>query len=750
MKKSVDRRKFVKIAGITCGLGLAMTGPSVFMLPSNGERSGDVTLGDSSVVLKHTRKQQWTAKELWDMSTSQGLQFQDDRIILEGHILIEDDASGLGTIDEGSWEIIKKGTILKKTLMVDRLPDTDAKLAILIYAVNTFDHSKQGKLQVRVNGNDPIFYQVRHNWTSISISADYIKTGKNEIQVTTEDSESIFRVPIALYDNYRYGSLEPHTPNFQSARSLDNGLTWAYEDLGVNNNKKGEYPIRLNLRAYKESGWLQTNTIDMAASAQEDILKLPVFVESSRFLAKMGDKENVLVKVRKGNTQWPEAGEWTDWQEVETNGVIEPGHDRYVQFRIEFISKTSKDTPILNGFQIDSEFDREETSRNSISIVDSNTYPLIRSSYEFQYENTLLPALQKLRTDYHLDNVVKGTTTEFEKILKLRGWVAKHWDWFLPDVEVEVQTEWNAFHILDDMDRKGNPKKVGGYCLYYSIVLAQACQSFGIPARIVNINHSVMGGHEVVEVWSRDYGKWIMMDANFDSMFVCKKKNIPLNVLELHHIFLDTYYPDEVMDRDSWTIEDRDRRSKDIDVSSLPIQIQTGGNALSGQLKDYVWWKVTEGQAPGYAGGYGFFNTAFLRWLPRSNWLSQPLPMPINHGRTHWGWDGYLAWTDAQTPMTNEHGNFVSRESDLYENLFSVDFSAEPTSQDGLLRIVMATNSPNLRYFEIKDNNKILNTEDTTYLWKLSTGINMLEIRAFDMLGNKGPTSYLTINFIPK
>lgn len=293
---------------------------------------------------------------------------------------------------------------------------------------------------------------------------------------------------------------------------------------------------------------------------------------------------------------------------------------------------------------------------------------------------------------------------------------------------------------------------VGGFCLYYTIVFAQACQSFGIPARIATINYSVWGGHEVVEIWSRDYNKWIMIDPQFDSMFVSRKIGEPINVLELHHIFLDTYYPGgEVVDRDTWTIEDRNRRSHAVDPENIPIRLEIGGNALSGRLgNDYIWWKVTEdAPAPGYAGGYGFFNTAYVRWLPRSNWLSKPLPMPVTHGRTHWGWDGYLAWAGPQTPETTEHRHYFRKESDLYGQLFTVDCQAEATGKEGTLVVNMATDSPAFDHYELTVNDRKVNKKESGYRWELAPGINTLTVQTVDVMGNKGPNSELTVNYMP-
>jgi hypothetical protein len=345
---------------------------------------------------------------------------------------------------------------------------------------------------------------------------------------------------------------------------------------------------------------------------------------------------------------------------------------------------------------------------------------------------------------------VDGAKTEWEKIKRLRAWTAANWDWFLPNSEFEDFLSWDASKILSGPAAPGNLSKRGGNCLHYAIVFAQACQSFGIPARIVNTNYAIWGGHELVEVWSRDYEKWIMVDPNFDSMFYLKKDGIPLNILELHQVFLETYYPGkERVDRDSWSFEDRDRRAEKIDPETLPIRIEVGGNAYSGQInKDYVWWKSTFNKSnPGYSGGYGFYNTAEVRWLPRSNWLSQKLPLPVTHGRTHWGWDGYYAWTDDQTPETPEHRYFVRREKDMYARLCSVDFSVIQISE-GLLKINMATDTPGFKHFEITVNKDILYENTPSVSVKLASGVNTIEIRSVDVMGNQGSKSMLRVNYI--
>ena len=66
----------------------------------------------------------------------------------------------------------------------------------------------------------------------------------------------------------------------------------------------------------------------------------------------------------------------------------------------------------------------------------------------------------------------------------------------------------------------------------------------GWQARLVNIV-----GHEICEVWNDDFGKWIYLDASYVNHYVCDPKTgEPLNLLELHKLYTDYYFPDGPID----------------------------------------------------------------------------------------------------------------------------------------------------------------------------------------------------------
>ncbi|HQS50255.1 MAG: hypothetical protein B7X86_10240 [Sphingobacteriales bacterium 17-39-43] len=696
-----------------------------------------------------SKVESWTAAELWAKSVSQNLKLEDNAIVLEDNLLIENDAVTLGSIRSEAWDTLSKGRVIRKVLELPVLPAKNAWISMLIYPMLPAEPMSGGKLEFRVNGNKPIVYELRHFWTSVPVPAAYLKKGRNLIELRVHNQNEKFRIPMALSSIIRNVIGQPTSFTGNSERSVDNGKTWKYAGSSSN---IAEYPIRLKMQAYAKKAWLQTPVINLADKALSEVMYFPVNVETAEIKPRILNAEGSKwqTRIRSGNTHLPEAGGWTVWHNFEGSTLPAGNNHRFVQLEYSIDPGTGNSTPRITGLDLKSKW-RANPKDANIFISEVKNYPLIRSSFDFVHENPELPELQEFRKQFKLDQVVEGATTEWEKIKRLGAWTAANWDWFLPNSEFEDLLSWDASKILSGQAAPGNLSKKGGNCLHYAIVFAQACQSFGIPARIVNTNYAIWGGHELVEVWSRDYQKWIMADPNFDTMFYDKKTGIPLNILELHNLFLKTYYPGgEIIDRDKWSFEDRDRRANRINPKDLPIAMEAGGKAFSGKItKDYVWWKVTPNtENSGYSGGYGFYNTAEVRWLPRSNWLSQKSPLPVTHGRTHWGWDGYYAWTDAQTPETPEHRFYVRRPSDIYSNLFQVDFAAHYI-QNGEIQLDLATDSPGFDHFKIVLNGVEISTKVRESKFKLSSGINIIEIYPVDAMGNTGAKSMIKINYIP-
>ncbi len=707
----------------------------IFLFLSNC--TGDNARISSGVKSFH---REWPANTLFMNSTSRSMMTTDTGITLENQILIEDDAPACGySSKEGSVEVLKKGVLIKKILILNEIPAGPAWIAMLVYPDFPPQPNNGRHLLFTVNGHK-IKYEVRHFWTDVPVPASFLHRGENIITVHTFEPDTRFKTWVALDENYRFGSVDRlHHPN-RSARSTDGGKTWDFDHLGEKGIVDGEYPIRLKISNYHPSGWLLSPVIDMAANSDEDGIKQPVIIEKAKIKlqGQSPGKTHLEVQARSGPVPFTDAGDWEGWQLCK-NGKIAKTllKNRFLQFKVIFRTSSPETSPLLKSVYLDTRYKTENKDLlNGIEVASLINHPLINSSFEFEYENPLHPKLKALRAKYKLDEVIKGAGSEFEKMLKLKTWVAGQWHWHLlkPDAP---PVKWDAGEIL---------KTNGGYCLHYSIVFMQVLQSFGFKARVINANYAVWGGHEMTEVWSSQFGKWIVLDANFDTYFADKKTGIPLNTLELHNIFLETYYPGEVIDRNDWSREDLVKR---VQAKGAPKSVVciTGGGANGGTISNYSWDRPVVELYP-YCGGYGLLSTGYFRLLPRSNFLSKPYPVPLNHGRTHWGWTGYYNWYDKQTPRAPEYNLFTNRPNDLYPNLNEVYFSAM-VNAPGKLFVSLATNSPCFDHYRVNANGNVTALKDDHYSLDLVPGRNDLKIQVIDVMGNHGPVSELSVIYNP-
>ena len=137
------------------------------------------------------------------------------------------------------------------------------------------------------------------------------------------------------------------------------------------------------------------------------------------------------------------------------------------------------------------------------------------------------PRIQRLREEYHLDEVVRGETNEFRKLLKLRHWVHSRWP-----IDNDQKFSGDVFEILEKA-KAG----FGFYCTHSMRVQHAVMTAMGFVARDLGVdsNHLVFGRsnhHGVNEVWSNEYAKWVLLDAKYDIHY--ERAGVPLSALELH------------------------------------------------------------------------------------------------------------------------------------------------------------------------------------------------------------------------
>ncbi|MCK4826698.1 hypothetical protein KA005_63765 [bacterium] len=167
----------------------------------------------------------------------------------------------------------------------------------------------------------------------------------------------------------------------------------------------------------------------------------------------------------------------------------------------------------------------------SIVVYDNYDGPHYVSDYDWKDINR--PEMDTLRTRYELHQVVENEITEFEKMKRLLNWVATRWQ----HDGSKMAPKRTALAILSEVEQG---KRF--CCANYADVLKGCMRSLGYPTRFVGLRtedaaYNMGGGHGCIEVWSNQYQKWILLDAQNNAWW--DHNDIPLNAYECHQLFVN-------------------------------------------------------------------------------------------------------------------------------------------------------------------------------------------------------------------
>src|SRR5205814_5723861 len=87
-----------------------------------------------------------------------------------------------------------------------------------------------------------------------------------------------------------------------------------------------------------------------------------------------------------------------------------------------------------------------------------------------------------------------------------------------------------------------------------------------------------------------------------------------------------------------------------------------------------------------------------LRMIPRSNFLQEKSPLPLNQGTEEWTWTGHYVWTDDEVPAGLVFGNRVAKHSDFEWTLNQAHYALEP-KEPGTIRVHLDTETPSFDTF---------------------------------------------------
>ena len=667
--------------------------------------------------------------------------------------LIEDDAPATGvpegydSYDQGpvEWvEDLRRGIVIKKIFVVENPSAVSGRVVFKGFEVQ----GNKESLHLSLNGEKFVrpasqiaFPHARQyidlswdRWFYVDLPIEKLRQGSNELLMWAESDSTSWRILIAHEKEFKRGSLTRTSPN-RSMKSNDGGQSWSDFRLGAMDEIDGEYSIRLSLDQYLPFGEYVSPLMDLVNG--DDPIKRSFSNLSASFQPDVNEPAETKAKIfiRYGSSPFLGDEFWTAWQPLERGRKYSLANKRYLQWRAELSTKDPLVSPLIRGFRITSEWEDNSINTNAgIHAHVINNGIINPSSYSFGFENLDHVELKRFREDHSLDEIVKGATTEFEVMMRLLNWAYR-----VPLTLNEYSWNWNDVTVTPMIgEGTGLPQLNGpffegrrmvGMCLYPNQALIGALLAMGHQARHINIHSEGVSGHEVTEVWSNEFNKWVYMDATRDYYYFDSKTGIPLNLLEIHKLLVA-----KIPRVENWKRPFAPDIGKDV-VSQIRVGMRKGNNPFS----------IAED------GTHILELMGHFRIIPRNDFLSHPLPVPLHTGETMWGWDGFLNWYDATFPKRDEYQNYSNRASDFYPPLNQTKVFLDETSEPGVISVVVEEFTPGgFDSFLVKVNDGAWNTENkSSWNWNLRSGMNNIEVRTRNVRGVLGPISHVGVTYNP-
>ncbi len=673
--------------------------------------------------------------------------------VLERWVVIEDDSAGAGIGQEpdGSprenYDRIAGPRQAKKLLV---LPAVAARGAVLsFYGSEPVGEGLTGTvpLFVRVNGTvlrkesdamnlPPAYRRSRDQWIYLTIPPDAVRAGTNEFVFYTESEAAPWTLRISETRYFEAGGWPSNAPfPRRSARSKDGGASWVSDGLGPGGSMQGEYMVRLMLDQHRAEGRLISPVFDLgeATADQHAITRCAMIRDMTlRLDADCPAGTAVALEYRAGNTWSVLPNHWSHW--VPAAKVKQFPRGRYGQWRAVLTTDDPSVSPIVKAVA------PRVTLRalpapdaGRVYVTESRNARIVRPSFDYAYEVFDHPSLVELRRNYQLDLVLEGADTNFEKILRLKRWTARQYArealqaWFLRNEGHRRYPPWDAHRILNQ----------NGYsCVSFAVLFMQVCQAFGIPCRHVQVNAWCIGGHEVNEVWSDDFGKWFFVDAGYNYYVCDPATGVPLSIAELAAALARCQATNELVEVGAGLRVP----AKVVTEGALPLRYVVEPSPMNEIYRS--------GAEPADRAGFMHKHAAwmfFQAMIPRNDFYSNPTPMPLNQGTSHWPWNGYVVWADGPVPRRPQYSRYALKPGDFYWTLNQAAFRLEYGETPGYLTVQLDTETPDFRSFQARQDGGEWRDVQSVFAWPLHPGFNALELCAQNRAGTRGRASRVVV-----
>lgn len=343
--------------------------------------------------------------------------------------------------------------------------------------------------------------------------------------------------------------------------------------------------------------------------------------------------------------------------------------------------------------------------RSLVIIKELKNERIRRARIPFGYQPYDEPRLHELRARYRLDTVVAGAIDEFDAIVRLRNWTRSRFA--RQDFQPYVH-QFDALELLE-ADRRNtageqyDPSRHFDPCHLFPMLYCQVLLSVGHQARLIDI------GHGEVEVWSNQYRKWVVMDAELNWHY--ERDGLPLSALEMHEE-LYSLQPTRIQIVRGEQTSDYNTTIAFLGVESVPVEAM---------IRYHRYVDITE---------------------LRNDWLT-------NHyfrGHPARGERNTLTFVDPREPPEPGMPLLLRRRSsdpaDFQWTLNQAEIWTTTVDSGDVLPLYFQTVTPNFSHFELViDDRKPETIEGFKYAWRLHAGENAVSVRPVNKFGVRGIVS---------
>ena len=136
-----------------------------------------------------------------------------------------------------------------------------------------------------------------------------------------------------------------------------------------------------------------------------------------------------------------------------------------------------------------------------------------------------------------------------------------------------------------------------------------------------------------------------------------------------------------------------------------------------------------------------------LRLIPRSNFLEQKSPLPLNQGfHFAWFWTGHYVWSDAEVPAELVHANRVTQHSNFEWTLDQAHYTLEAGATPGEVLVHLDTETPGFETFVAQIDGAGSHNVKAVFPWKLHPGSNRLKVWPRNDGGRDGIASWIALD----